>query len=135
MTLHEVVISLAITGLTISGLVTGHVLANKRLLYAGSSQEVQNQGMARLAQVKVARWDLLANPPVDELVESNFPEEVVPIQALSGTTSTRYLTNRVSIKVVSDHPPIKELKVQSIWWFREGSAITNTYLTFRAPDQ
>jgi hypothetical protein len=72
---------------------------------------------------------------VDQLVATNFPDEVVSLD-MPGTNSGGTLaTIQTEIAQISLSPPIRTIHVDCIWQFRGVELITNSIETIRAPDQ
>jgi type II secretory pathway pseudopilin PulG len=135
MTLVEVVIALAITGLTVGGIVSGYIYCMTSAVKAELVQAANARAMERIEQAHSAQWDTSSWPIVDQLVATNFPDEVVSLDmpgSSSGGTSATIVT---TISQISLNPPIRGIRVDCIWQFRGTEWITNTIETIRAPDQ
>jgi type II secretory pathway pseudopilin PulG len=135
MTLVEVVIALAITGLTVAGIVAGYVYCMTATVKAELVQVASARAMERLEETRSAKWDISAWPSIDQLVATNFPDKVVSLDmpgSGSGGTSATIMT---TISQLSLNPPIRDIRVDCIWQFRGTELITNTIETIRAPDQ
>jgi type II secretory pathway pseudopilin PulG len=135
MTLVEVVIALAITGLTVGGIVSGYIYCMTSAVKAELVQAANARAMERIEQAHSAQWDTASWPIVDQLVATNFPDEVVSLDmpgSSSGGTSATIVT---TISQISLNPPIRGIRVDCIWQFRGTEWITNTIETIRAPDQ
>ena len=164
MTIMEVVITLVVAGVTVVGVVNGYVFSAKRAEWNAYSLAAQSLAMQQLEQARAAKWDQLSDPPVDELVASNFVDQVnildIPVtgNALAGTLALQFprprtncaaivtqastngisfvfATNYVSIWSVSANPPLKGLRVDCVWSFMGRSTHTNSVVTYRGPDQ
>src|SRR5262245_35018958 len=135
LTLMEVVISLAIVALTIGSIVTGYVFAAQQMEVAACSGAAELMARQRVEQARAAKWDTLADPPVDELVESNFPVVTAPLDIPVAGNNPHYATNITTITTVSNDPPIKLIRVDCVWPFMSRGPFTNTLTTWRAPDQ
>ena len=134
-TLEEVVCSTAIAGITVGGLLTGQNLAYKRLLWSATSLLAQVETMGRLEQVRAAKWDQMANPPVDELAATNFPDQVTTLPVPGLFSGQVYATNRVSIVNISSDPPLRMIQVEVTWSLLGDRCFTNSIFTYRSPDQ
>jgi len=135
MTLVEVVIALAITGLTVGGIVAGYLYCTTAAVKAELVQTASARAMERIEQARSAQWDTAGSTNVDQLVATNFPDEVVSLDTPgsgSGGTSATIMT---TISQISVTPPIKSIRVDCVWQFRGTEWITNTIETIRAPDQ
>ena len=72
-TLEEVVVSVAISALTIGGVSTGYVTTTKRAEWSTYSAAAQSAALQQIEQARAAKWEPLALPATDELVGANFP--------------------------------------------------------------
>ncbi len=92
MTLVEVVIALAITGLTVAGIVAGYIFCMTATVKAELIQAGNARAMERIEEARSAQWDTSAWPIVDQLVATNFPDKVVsldmPGSGSGGTSAT-----------------------------------------------
>lgn len=135
MTLVEVVVALAITGLTVAGIATGYIYCStattKDALYMAANARAQE----RIEQTRSARWDTSSWPAVDQVVATNFPDEIVTLDKFSTGTNIVTATLQTSISQISTSPPVKQIRVDCIWQFKGEELITNTIETCRAPDQ
>jgi prepilin-type N-terminal cleavage/methylation domain-containing protein len=134
MTLMEVVVALAITGLAVGGIVGGYAFCTTSAEKAALSLAASARAMERLEETRSAKWDLSTWPTVDQLVPTNFPDKVVTLDLSgsgAGATSARVLTE---IFLISTDPPLKQIRAHCIWTF-QGERLTNTIETCRAPDQ
>jgi hypothetical protein len=135
MTVFEVVIALAITALTVAGIVAGYIYSMTAAVKAELVQVASARAMERIEETRSARWDTSIWPAVDELVATNFPDVVVSLDmpgSGSGGTSATVVT---TISQISLTPPIRGVRVDCIWQFRGVEFMTNTVETIRAPDQ
>lgn len=134
-TLTEVVISLGISALLISGIISGYVLAIKRAEWSAYSLAAHSLAMQQVEQARAAKWDPQGWPAVDELVSSNFPNRVEVLDIPISGTNLVYATNFTTITQVSTNPPLKMIRVDCVWTFRWEQLFTNTLITYRAGDQ
>ncbi len=135
MTLVEVVIALALTGLTVGGVVAGYIYCTTAAIKAELVQAANARAMQRIEETRSAQWDASVWPTVDQVVATNFPDEVVSLD-LPGTNSAgTTATIQTTISQISLTPPIRRIRVDCIWQFRGVELITNTVETIRAPDQ
>jgi Tfp pilus assembly protein PilV len=133
-TLTEIVISLAITTLAVGGMVSGYTFSVERAEWSTRSAAAQILADQKLEQTKAARWDPMASPPIDELVSTNFLIEVTALAIPSTSAQGILATNITTISLVSSDPPLKMIRIESIWPFKRGP-VTNTIVTYRSPDQ
>ena len=135
MMLIEVVIALAITRLTLGGIVAGYIYCTTSAVKAELVQAASARALERIEQARSAQWDTAGSTNVDQLVATNFPNEVVSLDTPgsgSGGTSATIVT---TISQISVTPPIRNIRVDCIWQFRGVEWVTNTIETIRAPDQ
>jgi type II secretory pathway pseudopilin PulG len=135
MTLVEVVVALAITGLTVGGIVAGYIYCTTSAVKVELAQAANARAMERIEQARSAQWDTAGSTNVDQLVATNFPDEVVSLDmpgSGSGGTSATIVT---TISQISVNPPLRGIRVDCIWQFRGADWVTNTVETIRAPDQ
>ena len=133
--LEEVVVSLGIASMTISGLISGQVLAYKRALWTAASQAAQNKAMQRLEQTRGALWDTKSVSGADELVTANFPTVIETLQVPLTTTNVIYATNTTTITTISASPPLKMVQVDVVWSCLGRGVFTNSVFTYRSADQ
>ncbi len=135
MTLVEVVVALAITGLTLGGVISGYIYCTTSAVKAELVQAANARAMECIEETRSARWDTSSWPVVDQLVATNFPDKVVSLDmpgSGSGGTSATIMTK---ISQISLDPPVRRIRVDCIWQFRGAELMTNTIETIRAPDQ
>lgn len=132
--MEEVVIAVVIALGSIVGILTGYQLASYRAQWAVYSEAAQWLAMQRIEQVRGARWQPLAFPPVDELVASNFPVAVSPLSVpvtSAGAATARLVT---TISNLSSSPPLKFIQVDCIWSCGQRGPFTNRAFLLRSPD-
>ena len=135
MTLVEVVIALAITGLMVGGIVTGYIYCTTSAVKAELAQAANARAMERIEEARSAQWDTSSWPVVDQLVATNFPDESVTLDMPGTNTVGTSATIQTTISQISVTPPIRRIRVDCIWQFRGVELITNSIETIRAPDQ
>jgi type II secretory pathway pseudopilin PulG len=135
-TLAEVVVAIAITVMSLAGIITGYIFATRQAEWSAYSLAAQSLATQRLEQTRAAKWDPRAWPGVDQLIAANFP--TVPTNILDlpvSGTNIAYATNFTTISDVSSGGyPLKMVRVDCVWSFRQ-RLFTNTISTYRAPDQ
>ena len=135
MTLVEVVVALAISALVVAAIVTGYLFSITSSQRSALSLVASARALERVEQTRSAKWDMSSWPTVDQLVATNFPDELVALD-LDGTgTRITYATNITVISQMSVNPPLKDIRVDCVWNFNGSQLITNTVETCRAPDQ
>ncbi len=127
--------SFAVAGIGLSGIVGGYLLAARRAEWSSCAAAAQAVALERLEQTRAAKWDPNAFPPVDELVPSNFPVLVRPLDiplAQSGSISSVTTT---TISEVSASPPVRRVHIECVWSLPTRGPFTNSLLSYRSPDQ
>jgi type II secretory pathway pseudopilin PulG len=135
LTILEVVVSLAIAAITIASVVSGYLFSARQMEQAACSTAAEFMARHRTEQTRSAKWDPLANPPVDEVVSSNFPVLVSILDVPVSGNNPAYGTNTTTITTVSDDPPLKLIRVDCVWSLGSRGPVTNTINVYRAPDQ
>src|SRR5947207_7742169 len=77
MTLVEVVVALAISGLAVGAIVSGYLFAATSAEKSGLSLAANARAMERIEETRSAKWDTASSPAVDQLVSTNFPDKVM----------------------------------------------------------
>jgi prepilin-type N-terminal cleavage/methylation domain-containing protein len=134
MTLIEVVIALAITGLTVGGIVSGYIYCTTAAVKAELFQAANAKALERLEQTRGAIWDTSSYPVVDQLVASNFPDETVTLDMPGTNAIGTTATIQTTIAQISASPLIRSVHVDCIWQFRGSELITTSVETIRAPN-
>src|SRR2546429_7635597 len=135
-TLAEVLIAMAITVMSLGGVITGYIIATRQAEWSACSLAAQSLATQRLEQTRAAKWDPRASPPVDEGITNNFP--IVPTNILDmpvSGTNIAYATNFTTISdVTNGGDPLKLIRVDCVLSFRQ-QVYSNTISTYLAPDQ
>lgn len=134
MTLVEVVVALAITGLMVAGIVTGYIFCTTSTVKDSLYMAANARAMERLEETRSAIWAPYRAVP-DDLVATNFPDKVVTLDLSGSDSETTSATLKTDISQISLSPPIRRIRVDCIWQFRGVELITNTIETIRASDQ
>jgi hypothetical protein len=134
-TLPEVVIAGALGALTLGGIIYGYVISAKSAEWSSYYTAAQSLAMQRLEQTRAAKWDLQAEPQIDNLVSSNFPKSIEILDIPITRTNVVYATNLTTIATISTNPPLKMIRVDCSWTFTGHTLFTNTVVTYRSPDQ
>jgi prepilin-type N-terminal cleavage/methylation domain-containing protein len=141
MTLVEVVVALAITGLTVAGIVTGYIFCTTSTVKDSLYMAANARAMERMEDTHSAIWAPYRVPPTNQLVAANFPDKVVILDLSGSGSATNLATLKTYISQISPSPssplssPVMRIRVDCIWQFRGDELITNTIETCRAPDQ
>ncbi len=134
-TLVEVVISLAILGMSLGGILTLYVRSAQRADWSGYSVSAQMMALGGLERCRAAKYDPHGSPPTDALVSTNFPSwvDILDPGPVSGRTS--YGTNTTTILTISTNPPLKMVCVDCTWTYPGRGVFTNRVFTYRAANQ
>ena len=135
MTLVEVAVALAITGLMVAGIVTGYIFCTTSTVKDSLYMAGNARAMERLEETRSAIWAPYRGDPEDDLVATNFPDKVVTLDLSGSGSDTTSATLKTEITQISLSPPVRRIRVDCIWQFRGVELITNTIETIRAPDQ
>lgn len=135
MTLVEVVVALAITGLTVGGIMSGYAYCTTSARSASLSLAASARAMERLEETRSAKWDTAVWPAVDQLVATNFPTKTVTLDLSGSGTVTTTATIQTVITQISATPPLKQIRVDCIWQSKSAQMVTNTIETCRTADQ
>ena len=135
MTLVEVVVSLAISGVAIACLASGYLSCVISAEKSSLSLAANARAAERVEETRSAKWDTSCWPPVDQLVSSNFPVEVVMLDVSGSGSGFTYATNYTFITQISSDPLLKRIHVDCVWSFKGSKLVTNMMETCRCPDQ
>ena len=136
MTLVEVIIALAITVVTMAGIVNGYIYCTTANVKESLYMAANARAMERLEEARAAVWDSTYNG-VDQLTSTNFPDQTVTLDK-SGSASGSGITMatiKTDISQISTTPPLRRIRVDCIWLFKGSEPVTNSIETCRAPDQ
>jgi prepilin-type N-terminal cleavage/methylation domain-containing protein len=134
-TLLEVVIAMAILGVSLGGILTLYVRSAQRADWSGYSVSAQMMALSGLEQCRAAKYDPNGSPPTDALVSTNFPSrmDILDPGTVNGITS--YGTNTTTILTISTNPLLKMVRVDCTWTYPGRGVFTNSVFTYRAPNQ
>ncbi len=132
-TMVEMIIAIAIAGITVAGVASGFV----QIFFQGQSSAyslaAHSQAMRGLEQARAAKWDPAGK---DELgSNTNWPPQVDILDLPMSGNNITYATNRVFISTISTKPPLRQIKVECTWAFMNRRVFTNSIVTYRGPDQ
>ena len=148
-TLIEIVISIAILGIALSGLIYGYVQANRTAEWTSMSIAAQSYASQGAEQARAADWRPRDYPPatgsgtMDELTNGTVFTNVsfmdVPTKGNPAAADFQFwVTNIVSITNLSINPPLRQITSRAFWNFPRGTSYipyTNTVILDRAGDQ
>ena len=134
-TLMEVVIALAILGLSLGGILTLYVRSAQRADWSGYSVAAQMMALGGLEQCRAAKYDPHGSPPTDALVSANFPARVDILDPASANGIASYGTNTTTILTISTDPALKMVRVDCTWTYPGRGVFTNSVFTYRTANQ
>jgi len=134
-TLVETSVAMLIVAVTIAATINGYILAGNRAEWSSQSLAAHSLAIQKMEQIRSAAWNLTGEFPLDNVTEANFPVSKsvldLPISGSNVVTAVTYTT----IQSVSTNPPLKLIRIDCVWPFRERGLFTNTIMTYRAPEQ
>jgi prepilin-type N-terminal cleavage/methylation domain-containing protein len=151
-TLVEVLVSLFILALVISGVCYGYAEVNRIAVWDSMSQAAQAFAIRGMEAARTAKWNpwvtstnLSALPgSQDELpAETNgLPSLIqtnvldIPLKGNPQDNYNYYATNYIFVTQYPGEPPVRQICSQCVWTFPlTGDLFTNTVITLRGPDQ
>lgn len=123
---------MAIAALCLSGIAYGYVVAGKTAEWSASSLAAQSLAMQAVEQTKAAQW--IPSRGIDEVTTNYFARSTSFLDLPITGTNGIYATNLLTITTISTTPPLKLIRVDCMWSFRDGKCYTNTVVTYRAPN-
>jgi Tfp pilus assembly protein PilV len=133
--LVEVVVSVFIIGLGLSGILSVYVQSAFRSDWSAQSFSAQMMAMSGLEQCRAAKFDPRGSPSTDQLVSSNFPPRVDILDIGGSSSIVTYGTNTTTISTISTNPLVKMVRVDCVWSYPRRGRFTNSVMTYRAPNQ
>ena len=129
-TLVEVVVSMMLIGLLIIGIVQGWMFAHNLAETSAYSLAANSLSIQRMEQARSTKIDLLASPPVDELVQTNFPPVT---NILDVPMSGDNIPYAVTFTTIEDLPgSLKLIRAETVWSMVDRGPFTNAIQTYRA---
>jgi len=135
MTLVEVMMALAITGLVLAGIVSGYIFCTTSTVKDSLFMAANARAMERMEEARSAIWAPYRAEPTNQLVAANFPDKVVILDLSGSGSNITSATIKTDISQISLSPPVMRIRVDCIWQFKGVEWVTNTIETCRAPDQ
>ncbi len=135
MTLVEVIISLAITGLTVAGVISGYIYCMTSEVKVELMQAAHARALEHIELARSAVWAPNRSNAQDDLVATNFPDVVVTLDLPGANANGTLATIQTTIAPISSSPPLRKIHVDCIWQFKGVEWVTNSIETVRAPDQ
>ena len=129
--------AIAVATLSFCGVIYGYVLTADRAQWSAYSLAAQSLAMQGVEQARSAKWDPKAWPAVDELGVTNYTQVELLDVPVSGQAVQA--TNYISVSVVSQDPPLRQLRADCVWRMSNGrrsrGPFTNSVITLRTADQ
>ena len=135
MTLVEVMMALAITGLVLAGIVSGYIFCTTSTVKDSLFMAANARAMERIEEARSAIWAPYRAEPTNQLVAANFPDKVVILDLSGSGSNITSATIKTDISQISLSPLVMRIRVDCIWQFKGVEWVTNTIETCRAPDQ
>jgi prepilin-type N-terminal cleavage/methylation domain-containing protein len=132
-TLVEVVMSMAVAGIMIVGLVSGYRQAVRVAEWSAYSLAANSIALQGLERARAAKWDPAGG--VDRLQNSYLTNTWEVLDIPGSISNAVYATNFYTFTAVSAAPPLKMVRVDCVWRFFNRGLYTNTVATYRAVDQ
>lgn len=133
--LTEVVISMAILGMAVAGIVNGYIYATRQAEWSAYNLAAHSLAIQRLEQARAAKWDPQGYPSVDRVIQANFPVINAILDVPISGTNVVVARIQTLVSIVSVNPPTKMIRVDCVWPFMNRGYFTNTIVSYRAPDQ
>jgi hypothetical protein len=123
--------------LSFGEVIFGYVLTADRAQWSAYSLAAQSLALQGVEQARAAKWDPKAWPAIDELGVTNYTQVELLDVPISGQPIQA--TNYISVTVVSQDPPLRQLRADCVWRLLNGQRsrgpFTNTVVTLRTADQ
>lgn len=133
MTLAEVLVSLGIGSLIFGGVLASYIQTVKWSEWTNYNLAGQSMAIQHLEMARAAKWD--TQEPSDTLVSSNFPMSIGVLDVPLWGTNNVFATNTTFISTITSDPPLKMIRVETVWSFQNRGLFTNMTATYRSPDQ
>ena len=150
-TLPEVLVSLVILTIAISGICYGYSQINRIAVWDSMNQAAQAFAIRGMEAARAAKWnpwvlstnttalagsqdELPATNGIPALIQTNVLD--IPRLGNPGTNLNYYATDYVYVTQYPGEPPIREIRSECVWNFAPtGKQFTNVIITLRGPDQ
>jgi prepilin-type N-terminal cleavage/methylation domain-containing protein len=151
-TLVEVLVSLIILAMIVSGVCYGYSEINRIAIWDSMSQAAQAMAVQGMESARAAKWnpwggatnnlpapgasqdELPATNGVPALIQTNVLD--VPLNGNPSTNFDYFATNYIFVTQYPDQPPIRQIWSKCVWTFPfTGQVYTNSVITLRGPDQ
>ena len=149
MTLVEVLFSIVLLVLIMSGVMYGYVVANRMAEFTSQSLAATSYALQGMERMRAAQWDAelvwtTNGPgtsdvmPLTKQADGSFSYSTNEVDVLD-VPSTGYqipVTNYLTVTQISTNPDVRQILSQVVWTFPlTGMQCTSSVVTLRAPDQ
>jgi type II secretory pathway pseudopilin PulG len=134
-TLMETLVSIMIVAIVVSATINGYILSTNRAEWSSQSLAAHSLALQRLEQVRAATWITSGEADVDNVISANFPDVTSVLDVPVSGTNAIMATVQTRITTVSLNPPLKMIRVDCIWPYRNRGLFTNTLTTYRTAEQ
>jgi type II secretory pathway pseudopilin PulG len=131
-TLVEVVMSIAILALAMSGLIYGYVQTNYRAQWSSMSLAAQSFATQAVEQIRAAQWDY--NGTGNQFAPTSY--STTNTLLIPGTGQSTNAVTTVNVTNVLTNPWLSQIRADCVWYFPgKTNQFTNTVITWRAPNR
>jgi prepilin-type N-terminal cleavage/methylation domain-containing protein len=134
-TLAETMISIVIMATCFAGYIEGYILVANRAQMSAYSLAAHSLAQQGVESCRSAQWDTSIYPAIDYLQQSNFPNKILLLDVPTSGTNYVWATNFTTISTVSTSPPVRMVRVDTVWAYYSRGLFTNTAVTYRGPNQ
>ena len=134
-TLMETLVSIMIVAIVVSATINGYILSTNRAEWSAQSLAAHSLALQRLEQVRAATWITSGETDIDNVISANFPAMTSVLDIPVSGTNAITATVQTRITTVSVNPPLKMIRVDCIWPYRNRGLFTNTLTTYRTAEQ
>ena len=131
----ETLVSIMIVAIVVSATINGYILSTNRAEWSSQSLAAHSLALQRLEQVRAAPWITSGETDVDNVISANFPDVTSVLDIPVSGTNAITATVQTRITTLSLNPPLKMIRVDCIWPYRNRGLFTNTLTTYRTAEQ
>jgi len=131
----ETLVSIMIVAIVVSATINGYILSTNRAEWSSQSLAAHSLALQRLEQVRAATWTTSGETDVDNVIPANFPDVTSVLDIPVSGTNAITATVQTRITTVSVNPPLKMIRVDCVWPYRNRGVFTNTLTTYRTAEQ
>ncbi len=131
----EALVSMVIVAIMAVATINGYLFSTNRAEWSSHSLAAHALALQRLEQSRAAIWSVAGETPVDELTAANFPTLHTSLDLAVAGTNAVPAAVYTTITTISASPPLRQIRVECVWPFRNRGLFTNQLTTYRAADQ